>query len=130
MKSFREWKEEDTRDENPVLLLKNLSQLAKMLESELKEYKGERFQGFIEMIGAINSLRMTLAEIDTGAFAPGWMTNEAGEDSKPTAPHGMQKISSEEKKSKGSRDIRDDLSGDYKGHIKQNGTVDPFKLNK
>jgi|GEM_PF-3991615 len=130
MKSFREWKEEDTQDENPVLLLKNLNVLAKQLEGELKEYKGERFQGFIEMIGAINSLRMTLAEIDTGAFRPGWMTSESDGDGKPNAPHGMQKLADAEKKSAGSRDLRKDLSADYKGHIKSNGTVEPFKLKK
>ena len=129
MISLREWKEEETRDENPVLLLKNLNQLAKMLEGELKEYKGERFEGFLEMIGAINSLRMTLAEIDTGAFAPGWLTSEAG-DGKPEAPHGMQKVDYTEKRSKGVRDIRDDLSADYKGNVKHNGTVEPFKLKK
>jgi hypothetical protein len=48
-------------------------------------------------------------------------------DGKPTAPHGMSKCSYEEKKSKGTRDARKDLSADYKGHVAHNGTVEPFK---
>jgi len=41
----------------------------------------------------------------------------------------MQKIDHEEKKrSPKVRDLRDDLSSDYKGHIKHNGTVEPFKV--
>lgn len=52
------------------------------------------------------------------------------QDSKPTSPHGMKKISHTEKKSPGSRDTRNDLSKDYKGHISQNGTVEPFQVKK
>jgi hypothetical protein len=130
MRSFHEWREETTRDENPVLLLKNLNHLAKTLEEELKGYKGERFEGFLEMIGACNSLRRTLAEIDTGCFGPKWVTSEADGDGKPEKPHGMKKINHTEKKSKGSRDLRDDLSKDYKGHIGHNGTVEPYEKVK
>lgn len=48
-------------------------------------------------------------------------------DGRPTPPTGMKKCSCEEKRSKGTRDMRKDLSADYKGHVAQNGTVEPFK---
>ena len=49
-------------------------------------------------------------------------------DGRPTAPHGMKKCACDEKKSKGTRDLTKDLSADYKGHVAQNGTVEPFKV--
>ncbi len=48
-------------------------------------------------------------------------------DGRPTAPHSMKKCTCDEKKSKGTRCAKEDLSADYKGHIAQNGTVEPFK---
>ena len=131
MKSFNEWKTEETRDENPVLLVQNINKLSELLTAELQSYKGERFQGILEMIGACNSLRKTLAEIELDAFSPKWLTtDEACGDGKPESPHGMKKISFTEKKSKGSRDLRSDLSKDYKGHISHNGTVEPYQKVK
>lgn len=41
---------------------------------------------------------------------------------------GDEKLSKKEKLSGSVRDMRDDLSSDYKGHIKKNGTVAPFKV--
>lgn len=49
---------------------------------------------------------------------------------KPEAPHGMKKVGHDDKKSKGTRDGAGDLSGDYKGHISHNGTVEPWKVKK
>lgn len=45
----------------------------------------------------------------------------------PHKPRKMQKINDKLKKSKGVRSHEDDLSSDYKGHIKMNGDVEPFK---
>ena len=42
----------------------------------------------------------------------------------------MKKSNFKQKKSSGVRDIEDDLSKDYKGHIEKNGTVEPFELKK
>ncbi len=39
-----------------------------------------------------------------------------------------KKFPSKEKTSGKVRDLRDDLSKDYKGNWKKNGTVDPFKV--
>jgi hypothetical protein len=130
MKSFHEWQEEETRDENPALLLSNINKLATILADSLKNYQGERFEGFIEMIGASNSLTKTLAEIDTNCFSPKWLTSESDGDGQPDKPQGMKKINYQEKKSKGTRDLRNDLSKDYKGHVGRNGTVEPLEKVK
>lgn len=43
----------------------------------------------------------------------------------------MEKIKNQEKKvPDGVRDLRQDLSRDYKGHLKRNGTVEPWKIIK
>lgn len=42
----------------------------------------------------------------------------------------MKKSPFKQKMSKGTRDIEDDLSKDYKGHLEKLGTVEPFKLKK
>ena len=43
MISLREWKEEETRDENPVLLLKNLNQLAKKINNPYQALDLEQY---------------------------------------------------------------------------------------
>jgi len=47
---------------------------------------------------------------------------------KPEPPRKMEKVAWKEKISKKIRDLVGDLSDDYKGHIKMNGTVEPFKV--
>ena len=42
----------------------------------------------------------------------------------------IKKSSFKQKKSPGVRDIEDDLSKDFKGHVEKNGTVEPFELVK
>jgi hypothetical protein len=42
----------------------------------------------------------------------------------------MKKSSFKQSKPKGVRDMEDDLSKDFKGHIEKNGTVDPFKIKE
>lgn len=58
-----------------------------------------------------------------------WLESRSG-DSKPERPLGMDKIGHKEEKSSGTRDGQSDLSADYKGHIKHNGTVEPYKVLK
>lgn len=42
----------------------------------------------------------------------------------------MKKSPFKQKMSKGTRDIEDDLSKDYKGHLEKNGVCQPFKIIK
>lgn len=54
-----------------------------------------------------------------------WLSSR--KDSKPRSTK-MQKHPWRQSISKGVRDIEDDLSNDYKGHLVRNGSVDPFKV--
>lgn len=54
----------------------------------------------------------------------------AAKNSKPTKPTKMKKNPWRQSMSKQVRDIEDDLSSDYKGHLVRNGSVDPFKVLK
>ena len=56
-----------------------------------------------------------------------WLGKQCA-DGKPKSPRGMVKVSHKEKISGGTRDMTDDLSSDYKGHIAHNGEVAPFKV--
>lgn len=58
-----------------------------------------------------------------------WLESKCGctGDGKPHSPRGMVKISHKEK-IMGARDLTDDLSADYQGHIGHNGEVAPFKV--
>lgn len=47
-----------------------------------------------------------------------------------TSQKAGEKLTHDEKIPSGVRDIRKDLSKDYKGNFKHNGTVDPFKVVK
>lgn len=57
---------------------------------------------------------------------------EGKQDGKPNAPHGAKSAGGRDKgeKSSGVKSHVDDLSGDYKGHMRDNGTVDPYKKMK
>ena len=57
---------------------------------------------------------------------------EGTQDGKPNAPHGAKSAGGRDKgeKSSGVNSHVDDLSGDYKGHMKDNGTVEPFSKMK
>ncbi len=131
MKKFNEWREETSPNTDPTLLLKNVNQIVSMLTGELEEFQGPRFEGFLNLIGGVRQLQYALAEIthdivgDTNKFA-----TEATGDSKPHGVRGMKKIGHKEVVSKGVRQGDKDLSADYKGHIKMNGDVEPFKVMK
>lgn len=132
MKKFNEWRSEVDQIENPDILIKKLHGLVHELEVQLDAFQGERFEGFLNIIGGVRSLQRSLAEIETGCVGdtPKFTTSE-GMDGKPSAPRGMKKIGNKEVISKGVRSIgKSDLSADYKGHIGMNGEVEPFELVK
>ena len=57
-----------------------------------------------------------------------WLDLREGQgDGKPNAPHGSKSAGGRDagEKSSGVKSHVDDLSGDYKGHMKDNGTVEP-----
>lgn len=57
---------------------------------------------------------------------------EEKQDGLPNSSHGAKSAGGRDKgeKSSGVNSHVDDLSGDYKGHMKDNGTVDPYKKMK
>jgi DNA anti-recombination protein RmuC len=63
MKNFTEWREEEQKEVNPVLLIDRLDEIAHGLETELKAFKGERFEGFLELIGSVKALQQNIAAL-------------------------------------------------------------------
>ena len=62
-----------------------------------------------------------------------WLAlREGKQDGLPNSPHGAKSCGGRDKgeKSNGVNSHVDDLSGDYKGHLKDNGTVEPYKKMK
>ena len=119
MKSLKEWKVETNQDSD--VLLDKLESLFLQVEQELKTYQGERFDGFLNLLGVVSEARRTLAEVSNG------LNEDCGE---PHAPKKMKKINKKEVVSKGVRCGSKDLSGDYKGHLGRNGDEEPFKVMK
>lgn len=75
MQTFKEWREENQQCEDKELLLKNIDKLTQLAEQELRSYVGERFDGIIELTGALTELKRTLAGIQTGAAdSPRWLS--------------------------------------------------------
>jgi len=64
MKKFNEWQEETTKEENPDILISTITDLTTQLELALKNFHGERFEGFINLLGSVKGLQRTLAEIN------------------------------------------------------------------
>ena len=130
MKKFNEWREESNQHENPDLLVSNINHLVDLLKNELEAFEGDRFEGFLNIIGGVKQLQRTLAEIDNNCVndTPKYITSEdCGEPHKSRA---MKKIKHREVVSKGVRHGDKDLSKDYKGHIGKNGDEQPFKVMK
>jgi DNA anti-recombination protein RmuC len=63
MRKFNEWRDEEQKAENPTLLIDRLDGIAHTLETELKGFQGERFEGFIELIGSIKALQQNIASL-------------------------------------------------------------------
>jgi hypothetical protein len=72
MKAFNEWKSE--QHDSPDKLLDIVESLAEQLSSEIKSFTGERFEGFLEMIGSVNELQKLLAHIKNGSSPQQWVS--------------------------------------------------------
>lgn len=131
MKKFNEWRADVDQVENPDVLIEKIGGLVHQLEVELDSFQGDRFEGFLNLIGGIRGLQKTLAEIEHGCVGdtPQFATSE-GADGKPSGPRKMKKADRKEVVSSGVRHGEKDLSKDYKGHIKMNGEVEPFQVMK
>jgi hypothetical protein len=131
MKKFNEWRAEVEQTENPDLLMGKIQELAHQLEVELDAFTGERFEGFLNLIGNVKNLKRTLSEIEHGCVGqtPQYQTMEDAA-ARPSSPRGMKKLGYKQDISKKVRKMEDDLSSDYKGHIGMNGEEQPLKVMK
>lgn len=129
MKKFNEWRSDMNESIDPSILIEKISELVNQLHMELKSFQGERFEGFLNLCGDVTSLQRTVLEIEHGIVGetPKFATEDCGE---PHAPRKMQKINRKEIISKGTRNAANDLSSDYKGNVKMNGDVEPFRVMK
>jgi hypothetical protein len=66
MKKFTEWRQEEQQAVSPELLIKELDEMAHNLEMKLKGFQGERFDGFMELIGGVKALQQNIASIKHG----------------------------------------------------------------
>ena len=124
MRKFNEWRDGVEQTENSDVLLDKIQNLVHQLEVELDSFTGDRFEGFLELIGGMKTLKRTLAEVQHGCVGdtPRYSTNESFKK--------MKKVGHKEVMSKGTRNGEKDLSNDYKGHLKSHGDVEPFKVVK
>lgn len=76
MRTYQEWQDEYTATSNPQLLYSNLEKLATLAETELKAYEGEREEGFLELIGSVQTMLRTLAAMRHGVEQSKWLTKE------------------------------------------------------
>ncbi|RDJ35468.1 MAG: hypothetical protein DWQ19_11675 [Crenarchaeota archaeon] len=130
MKKFNEWQAEVNEHLDPDVLREKVNDLAHQLHLELQSFQGDRFEGFLELTGAVHNLRRVLAGLETDTLddMPQYITSEdCGE---PHKPRKMKKINHKEVTSKGVRKGEKDLSKDYKGHLASNGDEEPFKVLK
>lgn len=73
MKTFNEW-QNSTNHEDSELLLKNVNDLVRQIKLELESFQGERFEGFLNLIGSLRGLQTTLSEIEMGVETPKWQS--------------------------------------------------------
>ena len=66
MKNFNEWRQDVSQYEDPDTLMEKLQGLAHELEVQVDAFQGERFEGFLNILGSIKELKRTLAEITHG----------------------------------------------------------------
>lgn len=126
MKTYNEWQHESTINENPEVLMEKMTELTHLMDDTLRNFQGERPEGFLNLIGTVNNLKRALVDLQNGTESPSFMTSEQ------KAPNvATEKCDYKEKKSKGTRMVTDkEVSKDYGGHIKKLGTVGPFKILK
>lgn len=75
MKTLNEWQAEQRQHDDVELLISNLKELSQQLELEFKSYHGQRFQGVLELIGAITEVKRVLADIEHGTVGDRkWIT--------------------------------------------------------
>lgn len=74
MKTYKEWHDEATVSSNPQLLYQNLEKLATLAETELKTYEGDREEGFLDLIGNVQSMLRTIASMKHGVDQQKWLT--------------------------------------------------------
>ena len=126
MKTFNEWKEESELPTNPNILLDKVETLTHQIETELKSFQGDRFEGLLELIGGLKQLQYALAEIKHNCV--GDMPTGNG---KPKAPRAGKKVNWKQTISKGVRDEeKEDMGDHYIGHMATNGEVEPLKVLK
>lgn len=98
------------------------------------QFKCERCGASVDIRDAntvkIGDVEHTVCDICKAKLEPKgfkeWL--EAEEQGQPHESSKMKKSDFKEKISKGSRDLRDDLSKDYPGHLERHGDVGPFKI--
>lgn len=66
MKNFNEWRKDVEQTQDPDTLMEKLQILAHELEVQLDAFEGDRFDGFLNIIGSVKGLKRTLAEITHG----------------------------------------------------------------
>jgi len=126
MKKLNEWRNEVDQTENPDVLMDKLHELAHQIQLELASFKGERFDGLLNVMGSVKNLQRSLAEIQHGIV--GQTPTYEDVASQPAGPRPMKKINRKEVVSAKVRKGADDLSSDYKGHIGMNGEEAPLKV--
>jgi hypothetical protein len=132
MKKFNEWQDNPTLNESPEILIEKIAELAHAMEMNLKTFTGERFEGFLSIVGTLNNLKRALVEVQTGTVSDKMMpTSESTEPKKKVKSSKKQTdVNYKYDKSSGVRSMDSDLSKDYKKYAKKLGTVDPFKVVK
>ena len=76
MRTFKEWQDEASVSSDPQILYHNLEKLANLVEVELKTYQGEREEGFLDLIGNVQTMLRTLAAMKHGVEQQKWLTKE------------------------------------------------------
>lgn len=155
MKTFNEWQKEVTVNENPEIFMDKISELCGHLENTLATFTGERFEGFLNIVGQVKNLKRELINIQNGTTSPNFITSESKKDEvtlkkedrnkdghikkriltfieekKQGANEKQKDVDYKADKSTGVRSMDSDLSKDHKKYAKKLGTVDPFKIVK
>lgn len=66
MKTLREWQINQTSYEDQEIFIENVAELAQSLNRALKSYEGDRFDGFLDIIGISNDFERAIADVRHG----------------------------------------------------------------